>query len=76
MSSFFGGGRRMMRTPVMSNELAAVSRSVLGSGATSPFTARVTPPELRIVTICLARRPYDRFAIAFGSLLVRSKRGL
>jgi hypothetical protein len=54
-SSCFGGGRRMMRTSDRGIELLGV-RSVLGSGATSPFTARVTPPELRIVTIFLARR--------------------
>jgi hypothetical protein len=54
-SSWFGGGRRMMKTSDRDIESAGI-RSVLGSGATSPFTARVTPPELRIRTSFLDRR--------------------
>jgi hypothetical protein len=53
--SCFGAGRRMMRTSDRDTESLG-TRNVLGSGATSPFTARVTPPGLRIVTSFLARR--------------------
>lgn len=69
----------MMRTSDR-GVVSLAARSVLGSGATSPFTARVTPPELRIRTSFFAR--FDDAIVAregkrskaIEELLGRSKR--